>query len=67
MIKGMSQSLRLKYHMNTIGIDQSLSKSAPFEHKCLQKINKVYKHSGKYDDQQKFKVILEADMVYTPE
>ena len=28
VIKGMLQSLRLKYHVNTIGIDQSLSNNA---------------------------------------
>ena len=27
----------------------------------------MYQHSGKCDDQQKFKDIIEAVMVYTPE
>ena len=49
--------------MKNIGIDQSLSTNALYEHKCLQKINKLYKHSGKCDDQQQLKDILEAAMV----
>ena len=50
VIKGMLQSPRLKYHGQIIGIDQSLSNNALYEHKCLQKIKKVYKHAGKYDN-----------------
>ena len=53
--------------MKTIGIDQTLSNDALFEQKCLQNINKLYKHSGKCDDQQQFKDILEAGMVSNPE
>ena len=53
--------------MNTIGIDQSLSNNDLFEHKCLQNIKKLYKHAGKCDNQQQFKDILEANMVYTSE
>ena len=30
----MLKSQRLKYHIKTIGIDQSLKNSASFEHKC---------------------------------
>ena len=67
LLKGMLQSPRLKYHMNTIGIYQLLSKSDIFEHRCLQNITKLYKHAGKCDDQQQFKYILEADMVFTPQ
>ena len=63
----MLQSPRLKYHVKTIGIDQSLSNSDLYEHKFLQNTNKLYKHAGKCDDQQQLKYILEADMVYTPE
>ena len=63
----MLQSLCLKYHVKTIGIDQSLSKNAQHEHNFIQNINKLYKHDGKCDDQQKFKDILEAAMVSTPE
>ena len=66
VIKSMLQSTRLKYHMKTVGIDQSLSNNSLFGHKCLQNINKLYKHSGKCDDQQKFKDIIHASMVYTP-
>ena len=35
MLKCMLQSPRLKYHINTIGIDQSLSNSSLFEHRFL--------------------------------
>ena len=39
--KVMLKPLRLKYHVKTIGIDQSLSENDLFEHKCLQKIKKL--------------------------
>ena len=35
MLKCMLQSYCLKYHINTIGIDQSLSNSAIFENRFL--------------------------------
>ena len=41
VLKGMLQSSRPEYHAKTIGTDQSLSKNAIFEHKYLQKINKI--------------------------
>ena len=36
MLKGELQSPHIKYHIKTIGIDQSLSNSDIFEHRCLQ-------------------------------
>ena len=63
----MLQSPRLKYHVQTIGIDSSLSNNAIYEHKCIENIKKFYKQAGKFDDQQQFKDILEAAMVSTPE
>ena len=51
VLKGMLQSPRLKDPVKTIGIDQSLSNNALFEHKCLQNINKLYKHAGKCNNQ----------------
>ena len=63
----MLQSPRLKYHVQTIGIDPYLSNNAIYEHKCLENIKNVYKQAGKCDDQQEFKDILEVDMVSTPE
>ena len=63
----MLQSLRLKDHMKTIGIEQSLSNSDIFEQICLQNINKLYQHAWKCDDQQEFNNVLEAAMVYTTE
>ena len=67
MFKSMLQSPRMKYHVQTIGIDQSLSNNALYEHKCLENIKKLYKHAGKCDYQQQFKDFIEAVMVYTPE
>ena len=67
VIKGMLKSPRLKYHVKTIGIEQSLSKNVLYEQKCLQNINNLYKHAGKCDNQKQFKYIIKAAMVYTPE
>ena len=46
--------------MVTIGIDQFSSNSALYEHRCPENINKLYKSSGKYYYQHKYKYILEA-------
>ena len=54
-------------HMKTIGIDQSLWNRSSFEHKFLNNTKKIYQHAGKWDDQQKLKDILDADMVLIPE
>ena len=67
VLKVMSQSPRLRDNVKNIGIDQSLSNSALFEHICLQNINKLYKHDWKCDNQQQLKDILEAAMFYTNE
>ena len=40
-LKGMLQSQCLKYHMNTIVIDQSVSNGDYLKHKCLNNI-KIY-------------------------
>ena len=63
----MLQSLRLKYNVQTIGIDPYLRNNTIYEHKCLENIKKLYKQAGKCDDHQQFKDIIEAAMVYTPE
>ena len=63
----MLQSPRLKYHLQTICIDLSLSKNAIYEHKCLENINKLYEQDGKCNYQKQIKDILEDDMVSTPE
>ena len=47
VLKGMLQSPHLKDHVKTFGIDQSLSKNALFEHRCLQNIKTLYTHAGK--------------------
>ena len=51
MIEGILQYKRLKDHMKTIGIDQSLSNNASFEHKCLNNIKYIYQmcHTDKCD------------------
>ena len=67
MLKGILQLWHIINHVKTISIDQSLSYNAIFEHKCLQNINKLYKHGSKCNNQQLFKDILDADMVSTPE
>ena len=63
----MLQSPRLKDHVHNIGIEKSLRKNSLYEHRCLKIIKKLYKQAGKCDDQQQFKDILEADVVYTIE
>ena len=65
VFKGMLQSPRLKDPVKTIGIEQSLSSNALFQHRYLQNINKLYKHAGKCYNHQKFKCIIEAAMVST--
>ena len=67
VFKVMLQSPQLKYHVQTIGIDPSLTKNTMYEHKYLENIKKLHKQAGKCDDQQQFKDIIEADMVSTPE
>ena len=63
VLKGMLQPSKIKDHIQTIGIDQSLINNALYEHKCLENIKKLYKQAGKCDDQQQFKDFLESDMV----
>ena len=63
----MLKSPRLKYHVQKIGIDPSLSKNTIYEYKCLENIKKSCKQAGNCDDQQQFKDILEASMVSTHE
>ena len=67
VLKGMLQSPRLKYHVQTIGIDLSLSKNTIYEYKCLENIKTLYKQAGNCDDQKQFKYIIEAAMFSTPE
>ena len=53
--------------MKTIVIDQSLCTRTFFQHKYMNNIKKIYRHAGKFDDQQNIKDIIYADMVSTPE
>ena len=61
----MLQSLPLEDHIGGICIDQSLCAWSSFEHKFMNNIKKIYQHAGKCDDQQKFKDIIYADVLYT--
>ena len=63
----MLKFLHLEDHTKNIGIDQPSRNRRSFENKCLNNIKYIYQHAGKCDDQQKFKDILDADMVSTPE
>ena len=65
VIKGMLQSPRLKYHVQIIHINLSLSNNAIYEHKCLDSIKNIYKQAGNCDEQQYFKDIIDAATVYT--
>ena len=53
--------------MKTIGIDQLLCTRSSFEHTFMNNIKKIYQHTGKCDDQQNLKNILDTAMVSTPD
>ena len=38
-----------------------------YKHRCLENIKKLFKSSGKCNDQQQYKAIIESLMVSTPE
>ena len=63
----MLQSSLLEDHMKTIGIDLSSFNMSTFEHRCMNNIKNIYQHSGKCDDQQNLKGILESALLSTPE
>ena len=63
----MLQLSLIEDHMNTIGIDQSSFTRSSFEHRCMNKIKKIYQHAGKCDDQQNLKGNIEAALLSTPE
>ena len=45
--------------MVNIVMDQSLSNSAIYKHRCLENIMKLYTSDGKYDNQQQYKAIID--------
>ena len=53
--------------MVTIGVELLLSNSAMYKHRCLENIKKLCKSSGKCDNQQKYKAIIEAEIFSTPQ
>ena len=65
VVKCMLKSSRLEDHMKTISIDQLLCKMSYFEQNFLNNIKKIYRHAGKFDDQQNLKDILDTAMVST--
>ena len=67
IMKGLLQPKQLKQYIVTIGVYQSSRNSAIYEHRCLENIKNLCKSSGKHDDQQQYKAILEAAMVSTTE
>ena len=38
-----------------------------FEHRCMNNIKNIYRHSGRCDDQKNLRDILEAVLLSTPE
>ena len=67
LLKVHCSNNNLKQHIVTIGVYLSLSNSAIYEHRCLENIKKFYKYDGKCEDQQQYKDIIRATMVYTLE
>ena len=51
ILKGLSQSYKLKQNMVNIVIYQSLSNSTMCGHRFLENINKLYKSDENFDDQ----------------
>ena len=53
--------------MKIIGIDRSSFTRYSFEHRCLNNIKNIYRHAGKFDDQQNLKDILDSAILSPPE
>ena len=66
-LKDLLQSKRLKQHMVIIGVDKSLSNSDLYKHRCLGNFILKDKSSGKFDDKQQYKEIIEDAVVSNPE
>ena len=58
MIKDILQSLRLKDHVHTIGIDQSLRNNALYEHKFLQNIKSYTNNLVSVTTSKKSEILL---------
>ena len=67
VIKCLLQSSCLEDHMKNIGIDQSSFARSSFEHICMNNIKNIYQHAGKCDGKQNLKVIIDTDILSTPE
>ena len=53
--------------MVDIRVDQSLRNNDLYENRFLENIKKLYKTTGKYEDQNNYKAMIEAEMASTPE
>ena len=53
--------------MDILGWTPQLCNCAMHENRCMETINKLYKYYRKCDYQQQNKVIIEVEMVSTPE
>ena len=60
IIKGLLQPDRLKQHRINIEMDQLLSNNEMYGHRCLVKTKKLYTCTGRCDDKNQYKAILEA-------
>ena len=54
-------------HVSAITIDQYLSNITIYEHRYLENIKQLYKSAVNCDDQQHYKAIIEASVVYCTE
>ena len=53
--------------MVTIGVNQLIINSAMYEHIYLENIQKLCKYSGKRDEQEQYKRVIESEMFSTSE
>ena len=58
LIEGMLKSLRLKDHVQTIGIDPSLSNNSLYEHKFIENIKKYTKNLVSLTTSNNSKILL---------
>ena len=63
----MLQSSRIEDNIKTIGIYQSSFTRSSFGHRFMNNTKKIYQHTGRCDDQQNLKGIIDADIISTPE
>ena len=62
----LSKGPRIKDHMKTIGIDQSVSNRDSFKHNFFKNIKEIYQRACKCNDQKTFKDVIEDAMISIP-